>query len=341
MKLQFKTRERNDFMKRFWRRQQPWLLLFLLCCLTLSGCQNRQTEPSGRLKVSATVFPYYDFVRQIAGDQVDLTMVVPAGMDSHSFEPTPADMRAIQETDLLICNGGAMEHWLEQVLDAIGTDFMTVLTMMDYVDTVEEELVEGMEASAHEDHDSHEDHDGHEMEIEYDEHIWTSPVNAMEITKAIRDGLCAADPAHEEIYKENAEAYLKELERIDQAFRQVNKDRKRDIIIFGDKFPFRYLAETYDLRYRAAFPGCSSDMEPSARTIAYLIDKVKAEQIPAIYYLELSSKRVAELIGEETGAEPLLLHSCHNVTRSQFDQGVTYGELMWQNVENLRKGIGE
>lgn len=111
------------------------------------------------------------------------------------------------------------------------------------------------------------------------------------------------------------------------------------MIVMGDKFPFRYLAGEYQLDYRAAFSGCSSDTEPSAKTIAYLIDKVKEEQIPAVYYLELSSHRVAEIIGEETGAEPLLLHSCHNVTRAQFDAGVTYVQLMRQNIENLRKGI--
>ena len=131
----------------------------------------------------------------------------------------------------------------------------------------------------------------------------------------------------------------KELEEIDSGFREVSANRKRNMIVMGDKFPFRYLADEYQLDYRAAFSGCSSDTEPSAKTIAYLIDKVKEEQIPAVYYLELSSHRVAEIIGEETGAEPLLLHSCHNVTRAQFDAGITYAGLMRQNIENLRKGI--
>ena len=138
---------------------------------------------------------------------------------------------------------------------------------------------------------------------------------------------------------EAVEYYKKELEEIDSGFREVSANRKRNMIVMGDKFPFRYLADEYQLDYRAAFSGCSSDTEPSAKTIAYLIDKVKEEQIPAVYYLELSSHRVAEIIGEETGAEPLLLHSCHNVTRAQFDAGITYAGLMRQNIENLRKGI--
>ena len=352
------------------------------------GAFDASSEENGKLKVAVTLVPYYDFVRQIAGNQVDLQMVIPAGMDSHSFEPTPADIRTIQHADILISNGGTMEHWLDETLAALDTTSMTIVTMMDYVDTVEEEIVEGMEdadhdhdhahvhaaddhdhsnetpeehaAHAHEadDHDhsnetpeehaahAHEaddhdyvDHDGHEEEIEYDEHIWTSPVNAMKLVDVIGDTLAQADPAHADIYHQGAASYKKELEEIDAGFREVCANRKRNMIVMGDKFPFRYLADEYQLDYRAAFSGCSSDTEPSAKTIAYLIDKVKEEQIPTVYYLELSSHRVSEIIGEETGAEPLLLHSCHNVTRAQFDAGVTYVQLMRQNIENLRKGI--
>lgn len=428
-------------MRRFYAGGRKWTLLVLVmgAIWILSGCGRRPDsaadieQPKEKLKVVTTLFPYYDFVRQTAGELVDLTLVVPAGMDSHSFEPTPADMRLIQSADLLICNGGAMEHWLTQVLSAVDTGNMTVVTMMDYVDTYEEEIVEGMEDEAH-DHDhshshdhsheedtedghdhsheediegghdhshqediedghdhgheentedghdhSHEedtedghdhshaedlgeahghasdgeygkgnggfrdyiDHDGYENVIEYDEHIWTSPVNAMKLTKIICQVLTELDGSHADVYRQNTELYLKELAEIDDGFRQVGTDRKRNMIVVGDKFPFRYLAEEYGLDYRAAFSGCSTDTEPSAKTIAYLIDKVKTEEIPVVYYLELSSHRVSEIIGEETGAVPLLLHSCHNVTRAQFDAGITYAELMKQNVENLRKGLDE
>jgi zinc transport system substrate-binding protein len=323
-------------------------------------------EPDSRLKVVVTLFPYYDFVRQIAGDDVELTMIVPAGMDSHSFEPTPADMRTMQAADLMIRNGGAMETWVENVLDALDTSGMEVVTLMDYVDTYEEEIVEGMEDSEHDHEHEHshaepeqhedghvheedhehgdeyvhdDDHDGHEMEIEYDEHIWTSPVNAMTCVNVIRDTLCEMDPEHAADYEKRAADYLEVLADIDAGLREVSANRVRNMIVVGDKFPFRYLAEEYDLSYRAAFSGCSSDTEPSAQTIAYLIDKIRDEKIPVIYYLELSSHRVSDIIGEETGAEPLLLHSCHNVTRAEFERGITYAELMYQNIENLRAGI--
>lgn len=345
--------------------------LILLVAFSLFGCgKNRQpaneaekAEENKKLKVVTTLFPYYDFTRQVAGDRITLSMVVPAGMDSHSFEPTPADVLTILEADVLICNGGALEHWLTEVLEAVDTSSMTIMTGMDYVDTVTEEIVEGMEEShdhGHEedsdhetDHDPMKDHvhgpqeihgqddDGQGTEIEYDEHIWTSPVNAITLVEAISHTLKENDRDNSSFYEANAKEYIKKLEKLDFQLRQVSNEKKRDMIVVGDKFPFRYLAEEYGLQYRAAFSGCSTDTEPSAKTIAYLIDKMQAEKIPVIYYLELSSHRVSEIISEETEAVPLLLHSCHNLSRQEFDSGVTYLELMEQNVVNLRKGLDE
>ena len=338
-------------------RGGTWLALavmFLFCLLSGCGRAESGEEPGDgeggrKLKVAATLFPYYDFVRQVAGDQVELSLVIPAGMDSHSFEPTPRDIRTMQEADVIIANGGAMEHWVDQVVDSFDREDQTVVIMMDHVDAVEEEIVEGMEHSdeghghvhVHEDgeEDGHLEEDESQYEIEYDEHIWTSPVNAMRMVDVIAETLTERDPDHGAMYQAGAAAYLEELERLDKEFREVRDSAVHDMIVMGDKFPLRYFADTYGLRYRAAFSGCSSDTEPSARTIAYLIDKVKEEGLPVIYYLELSSHRVAEIIGEETGAVPLLFHSCHNVTRRQFEEGVTYRELMEQNVKNLREGL--
>ncbi len=323
-------------------------------------------EPEKKLKVVTTLFPYYDFLRQIAGDRIELEMVVPAGMDSHSFEPTPADILTIQGADLLVCNGGAMEQWLDRVLASLGDDTPgRVVTMMDYVEVLEEEFVEGMEDShsAHGGHihahdaDEEEDgqkgggfsggdmhageEDGHlDHEEEYDEHIWTSPANAIRLTEVLEEILSEEDPEHADLYAGNAAAFTERLRALDQEFRAIVAESGRKLLVFGDKFPMRYFFDEYGLEYRAAFSGCSSDTEPSAKTIAYLIDRVREERIPAVYYLELSTPRVAEIIGEETGAVPLLFHSCHNVTRRQFDSGVTYLELMEQNALNLRKGLG-
>ncbi len=385
------------FKKTRRKRVEAWLIAAMFLFGSLTECAsvrdthgNVGTPGDGKLKVVTTLFPYYDFARQIAGDVVDLSMVIPAGQDSHSFEPTPADIRLIQNADLLICNGGTMEQWVTQVLGSLDAPDLKVITMMDYVDVVQEEIVEGMEDSGddhghdhahhdeedgdhadhdhdtedhadhdhdtedHADHDhdteDHADHDhdmedhdhaddDHAYEIEYDEHIWTSPVNAMKITQVIADTLEDMDPADAAVFQANEADYLGKLKNLNQEFRDVVDGADLDLIVMADKFPLRYFADTYELRYRAAFSGCSSDTEPSAKTIAYLIDKVREEQIPAVYYLELSSHRVAEIISEETGAKPLLFHSCHNVTRREFESGVTYLQLMEQNVVNLREGL--
>ena len=326
-----------------------------------NGSSQNAAAGDGRLQVAATIFPYYDFLRQIGGDRIGLQLVVPAGMDSHSFEPTPADMIAMQEADILVCNGGAMEQWVSQVLSSLDTGGMEVLTMMDYVDVVEEELVEGMEDADHGHDHSHEedeayDHsregdpdvggqavfdpeDGHALEIAYDEHIWTSPVNAITIVEILCDALSQVDPENREYFEANAAAYTQELADLDARFRRIVENGKRRMFVVADKFPLRYFADTYGLSYRAAFSGCSTDTEPSAKTIAYLIDQVREQEIPAVYYLELSSHRTAEIIGEETGAASLLFHSCHNVTRREFDGGVSYLQLMNQNAVNLEIGL--
>lgn len=337
-----------------WSKWGILVLFLLLGCLGLAGCGKKaplgasgKTEGDDRLFVVTTIFPYYDFVRQIGGDRVRLNLVVPAGMDSHSFEPTPADMITIQKADLMICNGGAMEHWVDQVAASLDTGKLSRLTMMDYVDVVEEEVVEGMEEEEHGHEHSHEEeeagtfdaHDGQELEIEYDEHIWTSPVNAIKIVSIISDTLSKMDPANEGYYRENAASYVRELSELDRQLQEIVSHGRHRMMILADKFPLRYFADTYGLSYRAAFSGCSTDTEPSARTIAYLIDRVREHDLKAVYYLELSSHRTADIISEETGAEPLLFHSCHNVSRREFDEGVTYLQLMRRNAEQLKRGL--
>ena len=326
------------------RRVAGLLAAAALVLLCLTGCHGAQTgetqqgaAESGKPDVIATIFPYYDFARQIGGDRIDLTLLLPAGRDSHSFEPTPVDMIRIGECDLFLYNGGEMEQWVDQALEAVENPGRLTVRMMDYVTPVEEVLTECMELNhAHEDHDHG---DGEIEEIEYDEHIWTSPKNAVVLARAVADGLIAADPENQDYYEANLETLTGQLEELDSQFRQAVAEGSRNVVIFGDKFPLRYLADEYGLEYDAAFPGCGAEMEPSAASIAKLIDEVKEENIPVIYYVELSSTRTAEIISEETGAEMLMLHSCHNVTRDDFQSGVTYVELMKRNLENLKKGL--
>jgi zinc transport system substrate-binding protein len=297
----------------------------------ISGCkENKKTvirNVDGKINVTATVFPPYDFVRHIAEDRVNLNMLLPPGAESHSFEPSPRDIITIQNSDIFIYGGGEMDQWVDRILQSMNTDQMKILAMMDAVDIVEEEVVEGMEE------------DDDEEEIAYDEHVWTSPRNAILIVSAITELLCEADSANAVFYQQNAAAYNKELAQLDAAFTALADSAHRTTIVFADRFPFRYFADAYGFSYFAAFPGCSTETEPSAATVAFLINKVKAEQIPVVFHIELSNERMADTICGETGAKKLLLHSCHNISKRDFDSGLGYIEIMRRNVENLREAL--
>lgn len=312
-------------------------LLALALAASLTACGQPPLPEDGKTQVVCTLFPYYDFARQIGGDDVDVTLVVPAGRETHSFEPTPMDVIRISQADVFIYNGGESEQWVTDILDAAGEDIPCVLSMMDAAELHEEELVEGMQSgtSAHD----HHDHDEDEEEIEYDEHIWTSPVTAMALCRAITDGLCQADPDHADSFRARLADYLAALETLDGTFRQIVAEGSRDLLVFGDRFPLLYFCREYGLDYRAAFHGCAGDTEPSLTTLKYLIDLVNEQHIPVVYTIELSSRKVAKAIAETTGAQVRTFHSCQTVSRAEFDAGVTYLQLMEANADVLREGL--
>lgn len=330
--------KRADRARRRGFRLTGAVLAVLVLLSALSGCGPQVDQDESKVQVVSTLFPYYDFARQIGGDRVEVTLLLSPGRESHSFEPTPLDVIRISEADVFLYNGGEGEVWVDETMDAYDAPDQVVCRMMDYVDVLEEELVEGMEAEGGHDHD-HEGHEEDSDEIEYDEHIWTSPVNAKLLAQAVCDALTKADPEGADYYAANLAAYDEDLTELDEAFRQVVAEGKRDILVFGDRFPLLYFCKTYGLRYRAAFQGCSSDTEPSVKTLAYLIDKVNEEHIPVVYHLELSSEAITNVICESTGAKSLQFHSCHNLSREDFEQGATYLSLMWQNVEALKEGL--
>lgn len=317
-------------MKRF-----LMILLIFMLVFTFAGCgPTTNIEEKTKLSVVTTVFPGYDFARQVAGDHADVTLLLPPGAESHSFEPTPQDILNIQRCDLFIYVGGESEAWVDGILDTVDTSHMTVISMMDLVDTVPEEIKEGMEEEE-EDHDD--DSDGHA--IEYDEHVWTSPINAIRIVRPIAEILGQLDETNAESYLANMEDYTKELKTLDESFREVVDHARQKTLIFGDRFPFRYFVDEYGLDYYAAFPGCATETEPSAQTVAFLIDKVKEENFPVVFHIEFSNEKMADTICETTKAKKLLLHSCHNVSKDDLKNGVTYLDLMTQNVENLKEAL--
>ena len=231
--------------------------------------------------------------------------------------------------------------WRQVFLKEDGAPYRSgdIFRWEEYAQTLEEEPVDGGSHGGHDDHDDHNGHDHDSDEIEYDEHIWTSPVEAEKLCRAICDALCAADPAHAADFQANLAAYLQELSDLDADFRQVCREKKRDLLVFGDRFPLLYFCREYGLNYRAAFHGCSSDTEPSLYTLKFLIDKVREEQIPVVYALELSSQRVAEAIAETTGARVVTFYSCQTVSQADWAAGEGYLSLMRRNVAALREGI--
>ena len=486
------------------------IVLCVLFVFAPAACGDAtDSANSGKINVVATIFAPYDFAREIAGDKANITMLLPPGSESHSFEPSPLDIIRIQNCDAFIHVGGESDEWVKNVLSTMETSKMKVVTLMDCVEVVEEVIVEGMQEEGHEhaeesftaedvkdrnlsdwegdwqsvyphlmdgtlapvmkhkaeagnktaeeyfkqykagyetnvdriviegdfitfytgskpakaryvycgpainkeedgslwvrykfeaaeaidgapkyilfsDHlhvpkksehfhiySGNENFDvfiadanpvnyptyypsaltkdelvaemlGHDHghdEAEYDEHVWTSPRNAKLIVQKISDTLCEIDPANADAYSKNSAAYIASLDELDVKFQNVVNKAARKTIVFGDRFPFRYLADAYGLKYFAAFPGCSTETEASAKTVAFLIDKVKEEKIPVVFHIELSNKKMAETISEETGAKVLLLHACHNITRDDLTSGVSYLKLMTQNVEALREAL--
>lgn len=314
------------------RRLAVFLLLGLLVMLCACGAQpGRQQPESGKLKVVTTIFPPYDFARQLGGDLVEVTMLAAPGTEAHDFVPTLTDINAIAQCDLFLYVGGTTDAWAEDALASLGEAAPRSLAMCGLVQTVEEQPLEGMQAE-------HEDHD-HDHEEEMDEHVWTSPRNAIALCRGIAEAMQELDPDNRAVYATGCERYCARLEALDQAFADVMAGSVRRTVVFADRFPFRYLADELGLNCYAAFAGCSSDTEPSLATIAFLTEKVQSEQLPVVFYIEFSDQTLADTICAATGAQKLLLHSCHNVSPEDFAAGVTYLDLMNRNVENLKTAV--
>jgi len=312
-------------------------ILTIICLMALTACAA-PAEQEG-LSIVATIFPPYDFARAVAGERAQVSMLLPPGSEAHSFEPTPKDIIAIQQADIFIYTGGESESWVTDMLGSLEDGPEVVISMLEVADPLREETVEGMQAEQEHEHEHEHEHD-HEDTSGYDEHVWTSPLNAIVISEAIADALCGLDPDNAGEYRASLGAYSGELARLDGLFRQAVAEGKRNTLVFGDRFPMRYFTEEYGLEYYAAFPGCSAETEASAATLAFLIDKVKAEGIPVVFSMELSNGRIAAAISEATGARALTLTSCHNLSREELEAGVTYIDMMEGNLSCLKEALG-
>lgn len=306
-------------------------LLMLGCVFT--GCAAEDGQ-DGALSVVTTNFALYDFARAVCGDMAEVTMLISPGSESHDFEATLADVAAIADADLFISVGS--EDWAEDIFTAIGEEGADVkrIIAMEHCEVYGSEC----ELPDHSDHD-HPDHD-HELEgEEVDEHVWTSVTNALILLEKIGEEMAQIDPAHREDYLARMEVYSGELKELDRQYGEMLSEAARHTIVVADRFPFLYLADEYGLEWHAAFSGCSSDTEPSLAAINTLIETVRSEEIPAVFIIELSDGRTAGAVAYETGCEILTLQSAQNVTREQFKAGVTYLDLMRENLQALRTAL--
>ena len=310
---------------------------------SLAGGCSQKNEKNGRLSIVTTSFPPYDFARAVADDTADITMLLNTGAEAHSYEPTPLDIAKIQSCDVFVCIGGEDEVWVEKILNSIDTSQMTVIRLFDYAELLEEEAVAGASESGHtHDHDHHEHHeiDGETVSEENaDGHIWTSPENAVRCIQGIEESLCKNYSENAEVYHQNASEYTDRLRKLDVDFREMTENAPKNTVVIGDRFPFRYLAHEYDLEYFAAFSGCSSESEPSVYTMAYLMDEIGEHETDTVFYLDFSASKLSEKLCSATGATMLPLYVCHNVTKDEFENGVTYIDLMYKNLNNLREAL--
>lgn len=301
------------------------ILIVVVGIICLTGC-NKERD-NDKITIISTTFPGYDFARAITkgSDNIEVKMLLKPGAEMHHFEPTPKDIKNIKNSDMFIYIGGDSDEWVSDLLSDINTDKTKIIKMLDFVDLELEEHVEGMEGVEHEE--------------EYDEHVWTSPINSITIIDQLKDEIIKLDSDNKELYEKNASTYISKLNNIDMEIKEIVKNAKRTEIIFGDRFPLRYFVLEYGLSYYAAFPGCSESVEASSKTIAFLINKVKEDKIPVIFHIELSDQKIAKAISKETGADVLEFHTAHNISQKDFDAGITIVDIMNKNVIALREAL--
>ncbi len=302
------------------------LCILIAFCLVFSGCTSG-TSKKDKLQITATNFAEYDFARAVAGDKADVKMLIPAGRDIHSFEPTASDIVNIENSDLFLYIGGESDSFVERILGSLQNEKLKTLKMSDYVSLCAE----------HKHNESEQHH--HHTEDEYDEHIWLSPENAEKMILAIKNALCEIDEGSAPYYTENADKYIAEIkEESNKTVSTINNARVKKIAV-ADRNPYRYFTEYYGLNITAAFAACSEDTDADLHTVLKLIETVNKENLSAVYVTEMGNRDLAETVKENTGAKILTLHSYHNISSEDFENNVTYVDLMKQNRKSLSEGL--
>ena len=325
------------------------LALFMLVGV-LAGCgKQNDTNQTDKLSIVTTIFPEYDWVREILGDKADnaeITMLLDNGVDLHSYQPTADDIVKISDCDLFIYVGGESDEWVEDALRNAANRNMKVINLLEVLgDSVKtEEIVEGMQEEEHEHEDAeeheHEDAEEHEHEEEADEHVWLSLKNAKMLVRVISKALQELDPDNKDIYAANADAYVKKLSALDAEYQAAVDAASNKTILFGDRFPFRYLVDDYGLRYYAAFVGCSTETEAGFETISFLAKRVDELKLPCVLTIEGAQHKIAETIVRNTTAKNqrvLTMDSMQSTTSKDVKNGTTYLSVMEKNLSVLKE----
>lgn len=323
------------------------LLALWIPAAVLSGCAPQDdSAASNKLNIVTTIFPAYDWVREILGDETDragITTLLDSGVDLHSYQPTVDDIVKISECDLFLYVGGESDGWVDDALKNAPNKDRKVIRLLDVLgDSAKaEETVAGMQE---EEHDHGEEAHDHEEEAEYDEHIWLSLKNAQVLVAAISEALQETDPARKDTYAANAAAYVEKLSALDGEYRAAVDSGKYKTLLFGDRFPFRYLADDYGLDYYAAFPGCSAETEASFETVSFLAGKMDALGLPCVLTIEGTQHKIAETVVQNTAQKNqqiLTMDSMQAVTANDAASGVSYLSIMEKNLSVLKKALGQ
>lgn len=316
------------------------LLALWIPAAVLSGCAPQEdSAASDKLNIVTTIFPAYDWVKEILGDETDraeITLLLDSGVDLHSYQPTVDDIVKISDCDLFLYVGGESDGWVDDALKNAPSKERKVIRLLDVLgDSAKaEETVEGMQEEEHD----------REEEAEYDEHIWLSLKNAQVLVAAISEALQESDPARKDTYAANAAAYAEKLSALDGEYRAAVDSGKYKTLLFGDRFPFRYLADDYGLDYYAAFPGCSAETEASFETVSFLAGKMDALGLPCVLTIEGTQHKIAETVVQNTAQknqQVLTMDSMQAVTANDAACGVSYLSIMEKNLSVLKKALGQ
>ena len=337
---------KNKFRKLLFSVFFVGIAVFLSSCgRTSADGVNADDEQNGqkKLQVVATIFPEYDWVREILGEQADnveLTLLLANGVDMHSFQPTMSDILKVSTCDVFIYVGGESDAWVADALKGAGNPDRTAINLMEVLGdrAKEEEVVEGMQEE-----DGHDGHDHEEQEeLEYDEHVWLSLRNTQVFCDAISEALQAADPENAKLYQENTTVYKEKLAALDREYQAAVDQSESKTLLFADRFPFRYLTDDYNLTYYAAFTGCSAETDASFETITFLAGKLDELKLPVVFTIENSDGKVAKAVVENTNTRDqkiLTLNSMQSVTSDEINAGTTYLSIMKENLKTLKEAL--